>query len=622
MGQIDQLIESNNPDDRLQAIRLINQSDNQTNLPHLIRLLNDESVAEYARSAITLQGGRLAVSLVVPLLKDPALSSTAFGILQVIGADGLSIIHNACHDPQIRLNCINLLGSIASMESLNPLIESLSDPDPEIRRAGALALGRLGNNGAFGALCALLSDEPRVQQAAIEALGSLNHPDLTEHLISQLPQCDARTTCSIAATLGRQGDPAAIGPLLDKAAQLDSYSAISIARAILPIIAQDQPISETQAGILRSILNEHLKDEEHPQMMLEILGRIGDEQSSRSIAALARNISIDDDLELWQTALASLIKLDNTATIEAMLDGHENQQIMGAAALAALGRGTHEIERHLDAAPIGTKRVLAGALESQDRADNLNCFRRLLHDTDGHVMVHALRALGRLGDDSDLETIKKLIQHPYPDVSATALEAMQNLDSQATHAIFHELFRSSNAREQLAGLQGLSNTQELPELIRQNYSNWPPAVQLSALKISIEHKLSLPEELIEESLQSPDNNIRYQALKLIGAQRSTSLRGQLEKALETEDMWQSYHAIQALGKFHDQRACNILLNILEQSADFLKIVAIKTLGTWQTPALAEELELYLDDDNPDISQTAAAAIEKLRETVINEREHS
>ncbi|MRR35823.1 HEAT repeat domain-containing protein, partial [bacterium] len=67
-----------------------------------------------------------------------------------------------------------------------------------------------------------------------------------------------------------------------------------------------------------------------------------------------------------------------------------------------------------------------------------------------------------------------------------------------------------------------------------------------------------------------------------------------------------------LGQFRDEDAKSRLLSILRSGPDFLRISAVKTLGEGGEEDLAQELEVYMDDDNLDVARAAAEAMDKLQ----------
>ncbi len=92
----------------------------------------------------------------------------------------------------VRLGVIEALGEIKAVDSVGPLINLVGeDEDPEVRLAGALALGEIGDNQAVSPLTRLLRDlDKHVRYGAALALETMGripseNPDLTYYLIAK-----------------------------------------------------------------------------------------------------------------------------------------------------------------------------------------------------------------------------------------------------------------------------------------------------------------------------------------------------------------------------------------------------------------------------------------------------
>jgi cyclophilin family peptidyl-prolyl cis-trans isomerase/HEAT repeat protein len=75
-------------------------------------------------------------------------------------------------EPQVRRRAAIAIGRVGLKEGIPALTSALADPDVEVRQAAAFALGLIGDPSAAPALVPLLADaEPRVRGRAAEALG-------------------------------------------------------------------------------------------------------------------------------------------------------------------------------------------------------------------------------------------------------------------------------------------------------------------------------------------------------------------------------------------------------------------------------------------------------------------
>ena len=134
----------------------------------------------------------------------------------------------------------------------------MDDPDSNIHKAAAEALGKIGDTAALESLLKVLKDESSdVRSAAAEALGKLKDksslPDLLEHLRDD-PIANVRA--SAAHAVGQIGDPAAAPDLLDALKKNKSWDVRREIVLALGKIGDPSAITELR-GILH---NEHNGD--------------------------------------------------------------------------------------------------------------------------------------------------------------------------------------------------------------------------------------------------------------------------------------------------------------------------------------------------------------------------
>ncbi|MGD2207627.1 MAG: DUF123 domain-containing protein [Anaerolineae bacterium] len=112
------------------------------------------------------------------------------------------------------------LAEIGGDSTVAPLMNTLGDPDPDMRACAALALGRIGAGAgasalqtAASAVAALLADESAfVASIAADALSMIGEPAV-EALTEKLTVENPHTRLLAVRALGRIKSPHAIGPL-------------------------------------------------------------------------------------------------------------------------------------------------------------------------------------------------------------------------------------------------------------------------------------------------------------------------------------------------------------------------------------------------------------------------
>ena len=151
------------------------------------------------------------------------------------------------NDPLVRRHAAEALGRIEDPEAVEPLIAVLNDSDPLIRRQAAEALGKIKDSRAVGPLTSILANKDEIsymRASAAEALGRIREASVVESLIPALndQQWDVRSRA--AKALGRIRDPRAVEALIValkdedatvRAYAVDALSEIGDARAVEPL---------------------------------------------------------------------------------------------------------------------------------------------------------------------------------------------------------------------------------------------------------------------------------------------------------------------------------------------------------------------------------------------------
>ena len=155
------------------------------------------------------------------LKADDRLVTEITGVIRNEGKD----------DPKVRKYLILALQNLGNRAAGPVILESLKDPDPEVRLQAAGALGVLENvEGAAGALIDRLTDEdPGVRKLAVFALGRTHDPAAVPALQPALedPIEDIRWNAALAlAVLGDGSGRPVIAQMIDRA-HLDTIDGIT-----------------------------------------------------------------------------------------------------------------------------------------------------------------------------------------------------------------------------------------------------------------------------------------------------------------------------------------------------------------------------------------------------------
>jgi HEAT repeat protein len=117
-------------------------------------------------------------------------------------------------EPATRASAAELLGELGEAGALPVLRNALQDASGQVRVRAAEALGRMRDQDAVGALCALLQYAPELRIAAVRALGLIGDagaiPALAELLTGSGRAMDAECRWAVVAALGQIKAAAAV----------------------------------------------------------------------------------------------------------------------------------------------------------------------------------------------------------------------------------------------------------------------------------------------------------------------------------------------------------------------------------------------------------------------------
>jgi HEAT repeat protein len=172
-------------------------------------------------------------------------------------------------DPNIRRSCARALGQLKNPEALKPLFRLLGDDNWFVRAETATAFGKIGDPRSVGWLIQLLTDDDGyVRYSAITALHELASD--SSHLLLRRGLDSARPEqqFGIAVALAKLKDPVALGPLASA-------------------------IHDTDAGVRRQAA--------------EALGECGQPEATNALTVLLK----DSDTNVCKQAAEGLQKLKN-----------------------------------------------------------------------------------------------------------------------------------------------------------------------------------------------------------------------------------------------------------------------------------------------------------------------
>lgn len=270
----------------------------------------------------------------------------------------------------------------------NLLIEQLESEDLEIRKAAAVALGRIGDARAAPALAELLGEDAELAIAAADALAKIGDPGAFDALLARVGDPVAAVRQAVVGALNSIGSP------------------LMPAR-VLPLLGDPDPNVRESA--------------------VRVAGYFG----YRECADLLLERCRDEDERVRRAAVEHLPYLEDERATPALFRAlrHETPRVRAAAAGALAQAEGAEVPAHLiDALSDADSWVRYFAARSLGRlgaAEGAGALAALLESEGAnHVRIAAVEALGRVGGEAAVGAVSPLVNSDDPDLARAAADAL------------------------------------------------------------------------------------------------------------------------------------------------------------------------------------------------------
>ncbi len=278
--------------------------------------------------------------------EDAELTSIAIGSLTKIGAPAIGALTTILATPDLAIVqrgiAVTILAQIRHSQTIEPLIQLINDPDPQLRTT------------------------------IVEALGSFHDRRIPPLLIAKLTDISASVRKAAVVSLSLRGDLATELPLSQYLRPLlfDLDLAVCEATALGLSRLPDPSV----VGILAEILNSARTPDRLKSAVILALGWIGSREAIDSTIASLADIA---------TALVPEIMVGISKT--------ERERVYASQQLV-----TYLHSQNLAAHPAIVKQELAAALGNLGHIDAVSALVELSSDLDERVRLHAITAMSKL----------------------------------------------------------------------------------------------------------------------------------------------------------------------------------------------------------------------------------
>ncbi len=467
MNLLTNTLSHSDPRVRLAAVKPLGELGFLERVPTLLRVaLRDESATVRQAAATTL--GELAPSEAAEQLEQASIDPDSVvrkAAVQALGELGHisaidPLVQRALYDEDtdIRIIAARSLGGMSHPRGMSLLLGALLHRDPNLRRAGAEALGEARNRGAVRPLfeAALFDEEISVRQAAAKALAKLDPEEALRLFLQALRKDNPATRTAAAEAIAYLGIPAALEPLLQLA------------------------LFEKGEGVRRAAAT-----------------AMGVLDSEKALALLVEALE-DADPQVREAAAKALEYMGNPATLEPLFQ------------VALFDKGG------------GVRRAAATAMGALDSEKALALLVEAMEDTDPQVRKAAAKALEYMGNPAALEPLFQVALFGEDEsVRRAAATAMGALDSEKALALLVEVLEDTDPQVREAtvkALEYMGNPAALEPLSQVALFDESDIVNEIAADAMIAVHAKRAVLLMLESLHSPSSAERETAAKILGHQ--------------------------------------------------------------------------------------------------------
>jgi len=597
--ELAELLNSSDPETRLSAAEALARADEIENELNLVGAIGDTDwrVRQSAVQGLAKRSAPKAIQALLQLLKED-------------------------HNNLAVLNSALQVLSMVEVETLPALIEFLNDPDPDLRIQAALALGEQRDPAAVPALMTALSDENiNVRFHAIESLGKLGSVDAVEPLMRIAESKDFFLAFPALDALKRIGETR-IAPRLIPFLSVESLrhpaaealGALGDETAVEPLtkVLNDNPHSTTPiASALTSLYDRFEKK-------LGVGDYIADltRQSIQPSGTQNLLTAIADAESEELRPLAVVIGWQRGPAVDRMLVRLLGEPSVRDEVLTAL---THHGEGvisllidQIQSEDIETRRAAITALGRLGYRQATAALTKVL-EKDSSMRIEAARALARIGDESALDSLLRMIGDSDSAARQAVVGALNSIGSAKMPERIKPLLQHNDplVRESAAKIAGYFGYSDCAELLLQCCNDEDERVRRAA----VEHLAYLEDDrvtnVLAQKLRTDTPTVRAAAAAAMSHLEEAAPN--LIEALRDDDRWVRYFAAKSLGRLNNSSAIDALVEVVENDPmNLVRIAALEALGKLGGNKAMHVISTHVRSEDRDVARVAGEALEEAR----------
>lgn len=616
---------STSEDVRYSAVKVLATSNALGAIPLLMRAVGDSSyrIREQALNGIC----SFHKDVIFPRLEDflrnnenANLRTAAMEAFPRYGKEAVPYLLQLLHDydEEIRMFAASLLGDIKAPSSVEFLIEALDDPDENVQHAAAESLGKIKDTRAVKPLISCLNRGFWVKYPAVIALGEIQDPSATLHLIELLD--DEMVRQAVIEALGKIGDPAAIPVLAKLLSCNDPLLRNDIVAALVNIqhkVKTDTCLPSIKKALANEELIEHLlnslrsSDIATKKNAVIALGWLKEKR------ALPTLLELLYDYELEEYVVGAIVSIGEDtlpALISALSNPDPKFQISVIRCLEWIGH-IDGIKACLPLLSSDNSNVryhallaMSGALELEEIENGII---KLLNDIVPEIQQLLIEILGK---SRSPRLVSKLIseldddKHPKRILVVQILGRMKNPE---VLDLLISLLDDENEElraEVYKAISAIRGGQIPSEIINKGLNDKSPLVRKALSQALHPAKGEIAENALLSLLKDPAPEVRMAVIETWGKTGEASKVKNLIQAFGEADKYLRLSIIRALGNIADKESVQFLNELAKNPEVDIKRTAIESLGKIKDKRAVPILVMALDDPDWSIKSSAIRAL--------------
>ena len=546
------------------------------------------------------------------------------GISQRAAPEAISALLNSVvenhQNPSLLNSALQVLAS-SDVDTLSPLLNLLTGPDPDLRMQAALALGDQHDVRAVPALVKALNDDTaNVRYHAIEALGKLKAVDAVDRLVEIAESRDFFLAFPALDALAKIGDARIaprIVPLLEdellREPAVNLLGQIGDETAVAPLTALlNSPTAPTDL-IADALANLADRFEEQYREGAYIADLTNREISPTGVQNLLDALEAPGKENLRSIALVlGWLKRSGVDRALTRLMGRVDLRDEIVEALVRHGSTTVDLLiAQLSAEDLEVRRSAVVALGRIGDASATSAIVDTLDDES--LAIDAANALGQIGDPQAVDGLLNLIGSGDASIRQAAVSALNSLAAPSIATRVNPLLHDPdpNVRESAVKIAGYFGYPESTGDLLKLSSDPDEAVRCAA----IEHLPFVEDDRAMDALvraiKDETPKVRASAARALANMDAPQAVELLIKGLDDEDVWVRYFSARALGRRRSEDSVEALERVLEKEKfNHVRIAALDSLGQIGGQRSAGIVNEFVKDDDPDVAHAAQLAVEK------------